>query len=78
MSDGYRSLIKEHFPNAKIIADKFPGLRLLTPALNRYRIAETGDDRKNPVRRLLLKNRNKLEYYERGAEPKDQTAQLDH
>ena len=67
MSDGYRSLIRDHFPNAQIIADKFHVLRLLTPALNKYRINETGDDRKNPVRRLLLKNRNKLEYYERDA-----------
>lgn len=67
MSDGYRSLIRDHFPNARIIADKFHVLRLLTPALNKYRISETGDDRKNPVRRLLLKNRNILEYYERDA-----------
>lgn len=67
MSDGYRSLIRDHFPNAKIIADKFHVLRLLTPALNKYRIGETGDDRKNPVRRLLLMNRNRLEYYERDA-----------
>lgn len=67
MSDGYRSLIKEHFPNAKIIADKFHVLRLLTPALNKNRIALMGDDRKNPVRRLLLRNRNKLVYFERDA-----------
>lgn len=67
MSDGYRSLIREHFPNAKIIADKFHVLRLLTPALNKYRVAVTGDQRKNPVRRLLLRNRNKLLYFERDA-----------
>jgi transposase len=67
MSDGYRSLIKEHFPHAQIIADKFHVLRLLTPALNRHRIAVMGDDRKNPVRRLLLRNRNKLVYFERDA-----------
>lgn len=67
MSDGYRSLIREHFPNAQIIADKFHVLRLLTPAINRHRVAVMGDDRKNPVRRLLLRNRNKLLYYERDA-----------
>jgi transposase len=67
MSDGYRSLIKEYFPNAQIIADKFHVLRLLTPALNRHRVAIMGDDRKNPVRRLLLRNRNKLIYFERDA-----------
>jgi transposase len=67
MSDGYRSLIREHFPNAQIIADKFHVLRLLTPAINKHRVAVMGDDRKNPVRRLLLRNRNKLLYYERDA-----------
>jgi transposase len=67
MSDGYRSFIKDHFPNAKIIADKFHVLRLLTPALNRYRVAITGDKRHLPLRRLLLSNRNKLLYYERDA-----------
>lgn len=67
MSDGYRSLIREHFPQAKIIADKFHVLRLLTPAINKHRVALMGDDRKNPVRRLLLKNRPKLVYFERDA-----------
>jgi transposase len=67
MSDGYRSLIREHFPNAKIIADKFHVLRLLTPALNKHRVGVTGDDRKNPVRRLLLRKRHRLAYFERDA-----------
>jgi len=67
MSDGYRSLIKEHFPNATIIADKFHVLRLLTPAINKHRVALSGDQRRNPVRRLLLRNRCKLLYYERDA-----------
>jgi transposase len=67
MSDSYRSFVKEHFPNAQIIADKFHVLRLLTPAINKYRVALEGDKRKNPVRRLLLRNRHKLLYYERDA-----------
>jgi len=67
MSDSYRSFIKEQFPNAKIIADKFHVLRLLTPAINKHRVAATGDNRKNPIRRLLLRNRTKLLYYERDA-----------
>lgn len=67
MSDSYRSLIKEHFPNAQIIADKFHVIRLLTPALNKYRIAETGDKRKLPIRRLLMSPRHKLLYFERDA-----------
>jgi transposase len=67
MSDSYRSLIREHFPSAQIIADKFHVLRLLTPAINKHRVTVMGDARKNPVRRLLLRNRPKLKYYERDA-----------
>lgn len=67
MSDGYRSFIKEYFPNARIIADKFHVLRLLTPAINKRRVAITGDKRLLPLRRLLLKRRHKMFYYERDA-----------
>jgi len=67
MSDGYRSFIKDHFPNARIIADKFHVLRLLTPAINKRRVAITGDKRSLPLRRLLLKRRHKMFYYERDA-----------
>lgn len=67
MSDGYRSFIKDFFPNARIIADKFHVLRLLTPAINKRRVAITGDKRSLPVRRLLLRQRHKLAYYERDA-----------
>jgi transposase len=67
MSDGYRSFIKEYFPNARIVADKFHVLRLLTPAINKRRVAITGDKRSLPLRRLLLKRRHKLAYYERDA-----------
>ena len=67
MSDTYRSLVKEHFPNAQIIADKFHVLRLPSHSINKRRVAETGDDRNNPVRRLLLRNRHQLLYYERDA-----------
>lgn len=67
MSDSYRSFVKEHFPNAKLIADKFHVLRLLTPALNKRRVAITGDKRSLPLRRLLLRRRHKMLYYERDA-----------
>lgn len=67
MSDSYRSFIKEQFPNAKIIADKFHVLRLLTPALNKHRVAFTGTNKKLPIRRLLMRPRHKLIYYERDA-----------
>lgn len=67
MSDSYRSFVREFFPNARMIADKFHVLRLVTPALNKYRVAVTGDKRTLPVRRLLLRSRHKLLYYERDA-----------
>lgn len=65
MSDSYRSFVREFFPNAKMIADKFHVLRLLTPAINKARVQITGDKRKNPLRWMLLKPRYKLKYYER-------------
>jgi transposase len=67
MSDGYRSFIKDFFPNARIVADKFHVLRLLTPAINKRRVAITGDKRSLPLRRLLLRRRHRLAYYERDA-----------
>ncbi|MBK7844507.1 MAG: transposase [Bdellovibrionales bacterium] len=50
-----------------MIADKFHVLRLLNPALNRYRKQVTGDKRTSPLRKLLLRNGKKLESYERRA-----------
>ncbi|MBU6376612.1 MAG: ISL3 family transposase [Bdellovibrionales bacterium] len=67
MCDPFRKFISEFFPNAIIVADKFHVLRLMSPLINKARMEITGDKRKNPVRRLLLKNRNKLKYYERNA-----------
>jgi transposase len=67
MSDTYRGFCLEHFPNAKLVADKFHVLRIFSNILNRHRIDITGDVRKNPVRKLLLRNRNRLKYFERNA-----------
>lgn len=67
MSDSYRSFVKEMFPNAEMIADKFHVLRLLTPAINKRRVQITGDKRKMPLRWMLLKPRYKLQYFERNA-----------
>jgi transposase len=67
LSDPYKSFTKNFFPNAKLIADKFHVLRLLTPAINRYRKQITGDKRTNPIRKLLLRNGKDLEYYEKKA-----------
>jgi transposase len=65
MSDTYRSLVRQHFPNAHIVADKFHVLRLLSPALRRRRIDITGDRRTLRIKRLLQRNRHRLSYFER-------------
>lgn len=62
LADHYKSFVKNFFPNAKIVADKFHVLRLLHPAINRRRKGITGDIRKHPLRKLLLKNSKKLHY----------------
>lgn len=67
LSDPYKSFTKNFFPNAKLIADKFHVLRLITPTINRYRKEITGDKRSNPVRKLLLRNGKNLEYFEKHA-----------
>lgn len=65
MSNGYRSLIKEFFPNAIIIADKFHMLRLITPSLLKVRKNIHGHRQDLSRRRLLLKNREDLDYFVR-------------
>jgi transposase len=65
MSDTYRSLVINHFPNAEIVADKFHVLRLLGPALRRRRIEITGDRRTLRIKRLLQKNRHRLNFFDK-------------
>lgn len=67
MSGTYRGFVKEFFPNAEIVADKFHVLRLLNPMINKLRKEITGDKRTHPVRRLLLKAGYRLKHYERHA-----------
>lgn len=67
LSVTYRRLIREMFPNARIVADKFHVVRLLHPAINRRRKTITGDVRSNPIRRLLLCSGKKLDFYKRSA-----------
>lgn len=67
MCDAFKKFAREHFPNAEIVADKFHVLRLITPALNSRRKEITGDQRSNPVRKLLLRNGHSLKYFERDA-----------
>ena len=65
LSDPYKSFAKDFFPSAKLVADKFHVLRLLQPHLNRYRKAITGDRRSLGIRKLLLMNSKKLDYWTR-------------
>lgn len=67
MCDPYKNFIRDFFPNAKIVADKFHVLRLLNGDINRARKQITGDKRSNPVRRLLLRNSKNLSFVERSA-----------
>lgn len=67
LSDTYKSFVKDFFPNAEMVADKFHVLRLLTPAINRRRKEITGDKRTHPIRKLLLRNGHRLEYFEKRA-----------
>lgn len=62
LSNGYLSLVRELFPNAKIVADKFHALRLITPALLKTRKNIHGHRQDLKSRRLLLKNRDELSY----------------
>lgn len=62
LSNGYRSLVRELFPNARIVADKFHALRLITPALIKTRKEIQGFKQDMRMRRLLLKNRKSLDY----------------
>lgn len=65
LSNGYLSLVKELFPFAQIIADKFHALRLATPALLKTRKEIHGHRQDLQTRRLLLKNREDLDYFVR-------------
>lgn len=65
LSTTYRSFAKEFFPNARVIADKFHVVRLLNTALNKYRKQITGHRKGLRLRKLLLTNSKKLDYFTR-------------
>lgn len=67
LSGTYRSFAKSFFPNAEITADHFHVVRLLHPTINKLRKQITGDKRKHPLRKLLLKNGHKLQVFQRKA-----------
>jgi len=61
LCDPFKAFARAFFPHAKLVADKFHVLRLLSPAINRRRKAITGDRRSLPLRRLLLRNSRNLD-----------------
>jgi transposase len=62
MSSSYKALIRSLFPNARIVADKFHVLRLFHPHLMRESKKISGHRQELGLRKLLLKNRFKLDY----------------
>lgn len=67
MCDPYRNFIRGFFPHAKIVADKFHVLRLLTPALLKKRKEITGTRADLRAKMLLLVSAQELKYGERVA-----------
>lgn len=61
LSDSYKRFAREFFPNARLVADKFHVLRLVTPAIHRYLHAlKLGRDAL-PLYRLMRRNPCKLD-----------------
>ena len=65
LSPTFKSIVKTYFPNASIVADRFHVQRLFSKRLNKMRKAITGDARKNPIRTLILRNNEDLDWVER-------------
>lgn len=69
-----RNFVKEFFPNASIVADKFHLIRLANYAVNMKRLEIMKEDKskilkskKNPLRKMLLKNGKRLYFDEKRA-----------
>lgn len=67
LCDPYRNFIRNFFPNAEIVADKFHVLRLLSPHLLRKRKEITGDRATLRAKKLLLMSSHSLDYWSRKA-----------
>lgn len=64
LARGYNSFAKVMFPQARIVANKFHVLRLLTPSLLKARREIRGARKEMGLRRRFLRSREKLEYFE--------------
>ncbi len=65
LSDPYKKFVKEFFPNANLVADKFHVLRLLNHHIMRRRKEITGDRASWRARSLLLMSNVHLDYWDR-------------
>jgi transposase len=63
--EGYRKFVYDTFPNAKIIADKFHVLKLLSHSILRERKRITGTNADRKARGLLMVSSKKLDYFDR-------------
>lgn len=65
LCDPFKNFVREFFPQATLVADKFHVLRLISPALlkKRYEISGTRADLK--AKKLLLMSAHRLSYFER-------------
>lgn len=63
MSSSYRKFVREFFPNAQIVADKFHVLRLLTPTIMKLQKQIHGHRKELSLKSLTLKNRIRLDYH---------------
>ncbi len=65
LAPGYRSLVKELFPNARIVADKFHVIKLLMNEIMKERQQIETHHKKVLGRKRLLANRKNLDYWVR-------------
>ena len=63
MSSAYKKFVRDFFPNAVIVADKFHVLRLLTPTIMKMQREIHGHRQELLLKKLVLKNRMKMDYF---------------
>jgi transposase len=64
LSSGFKLTAQKLFPKAIITADKFHVVKLLFPALMKYKKEVIGKLKKNPFKMMLLKDGRKLKHHE--------------
>lgn len=63
MSSTYKKFVRDFFPNAMIVADKFHVLRLLTPTIMKMQKEIHGHRQEMYLKKIVLKNRMKMDYF---------------